>query len=363
MKNTQFTYAQAVARIDAMPDRPIAVEAQWDGDTNGWFLITTTDCGIVDTGVTYTEHLGTISLGGDFRLFTGTVPPYPEAVLATEIGTKLAKKYGLEFFFPSPHRPDDGCPRWEEKDKAIQCEDCDKLIMPTDSPYLPKEVCYHCHLAREEKEKIRLAKPENMIKVFWVKGENVSFKGGGSSFDQTLLSRYVGFHVPTPDVKGVHVRKVGVQELARIHAILETEIEKELEMYQEPDPDDPRTKFQIIDKFMFKDREYALMRILNNDHRRASDLLYLYDEMRGMIDRDTEYHFYFEYGVSDRDASFLQFIRSAEASEVLVNDVVSHYSELLSGSEVIGTLKGLEEMGCLDIDGSSVRLTQIGRHC
>ncbi|MEM6297775.1 MAG: hypothetical protein AAF740_03700, partial [Bacteroidota bacterium] len=88
--------------------------------------------------------------GGDIRLFQGTVPPYPESKVAQRIGEKLEEKYGLEFFFPSPYDPDNDCPRWTEKHRAVNCEDCNKLIIPTDSPYLPKEICYNCHLKREQ---------------------------------------------------------------------------------------------------------------------------------------------------------------------------------------------------------------------
>ena len=39
MSNKKFTFDDAVAKIDLLNGTPIAVEAQWDGDTQGWHLM------------------------------------------------------------------------------------------------------------------------------------------------------------------------------------------------------------------------------------------------------------------------------------------------------------------------------------
>ena len=64
----------------------------------------------------------------------GEVSPYPQALRATEIGEKLKKKYGLEFYFSSPTLPKDSCPRWHERNRAVRCADCGIVILPTGSP-------------------------------------------------------------------------------------------------------------------------------------------------------------------------------------------------------------------------------------
>ena len=112
MKTTTVTYEEAVKKIDSVGGKPIVVEAQWEGDTQGWFLCMFV---IVESGILKkmeSHYLGTISLGGDIRVFRGIVPPFPESKIAREIGEKLVKKYKVEFFFPSPDKPDDDCPRW-----------------------------------------------------------------------------------------------------------------------------------------------------------------------------------------------------------------------------------------------------------
>ena len=74
---------------------------------------------------------------------------------AKRIGKALAEKYNAEFYFPSPDEWSRDCPDWWESKTAFKCEDCGTPIIQTDSKYLPKEVCYPCHLTREQNERIK----------------------------------------------------------------------------------------------------------------------------------------------------------------------------------------------------------------
>ena len=97
-------------KIKRTPGKPVCVQALWDGDSRGWFIELVVVMQQIDT---HEEHqLATISLGGDIRLFNGQVPPWPEAVEATNTGNRLATELGIEFYFPSPDTPDDSFPRW-----------------------------------------------------------------------------------------------------------------------------------------------------------------------------------------------------------------------------------------------------------
>ena len=153
------TAPQLIRKITGLKVRPSAFQALWDGDTQGWGLCLQV---VHRAGAKHTSTLLVfLRFGGDIRLFNGQVPPWPEAAVGAELGEALARHYGVPFFFPSPREPDDGCPNWWEQDKAIHCEDCDKLIIPTDSPHLPKEVCYPCHIKREADEKVRKDEPSS----------------------------------------------------------------------------------------------------------------------------------------------------------------------------------------------------------
>ena len=52
---------------------PLAIEALWDGDSQGWFVNL---CAVVPIQHTHDSRiLRTFRRGGDIRLFNGLVPP------------------------------------------------------------------------------------------------------------------------------------------------------------------------------------------------------------------------------------------------------------------------------------------------
>lgn len=95
-------------RVEALPGRTVAIEAAWDGDSDGWCVDL-----MAITDVPTAEHrLATIRHGNDLRVFNGTVPPWPEAVEAETVGRALAERFGVPFHFASPDQPDYDAPRW-----------------------------------------------------------------------------------------------------------------------------------------------------------------------------------------------------------------------------------------------------------
>lgn len=92
--------ARLAEEIAALPGRTVAIEALWDGDTDGWFVEL-----VVLTDGTPAEHrLATIRHGSDMRLFNGTVPPWPEAQEAETVGRALAERFDVPFRFADPLR-------------------------------------------------------------------------------------------------------------------------------------------------------------------------------------------------------------------------------------------------------------------
>jgi hypothetical protein len=96
------------AKVQALPDPPAAIEAVWDGDTEGWMV----DLLAVTSEPRAEYHLAFVQHGTDMRLFNGQVPPWPEAEEADAVGRALADRFGVPFHFASPDRPDDTAPRW-----------------------------------------------------------------------------------------------------------------------------------------------------------------------------------------------------------------------------------------------------------
>ncbi|RKN24129.1 hypothetical protein D7147_03805 [Micromonospora musae] len=101
-------------KVMAMTDPVVAVEALWDGDTQGWFvrLYAITQRPSPHHPRFDEQPLAGFRHGSDLRLFSGEVPPWPEAAEATEKGRALADNIGVPFYFASPDVPDDDLPRW-----------------------------------------------------------------------------------------------------------------------------------------------------------------------------------------------------------------------------------------------------------
>lgn len=141
-------------KVAALNTAFVAFEALWDGDTTGWFIRFSA---VTSDGKSH--PLKTLSGGGDIRLFNGQVPPWPEAVVAEQIGNELAELYHAEFYFPSPNHPEDDCPDWKDRDKGYPCRRCGILLLQRDGcPW--RGICYHCHLAEEREQREAKWAPE-----------------------------------------------------------------------------------------------------------------------------------------------------------------------------------------------------------
>jgi hypothetical protein len=103
-----FDLDALIVKVQALPDPPAAIEAVWDGDTEGWMV----DLLAVTIEPRAEYHLALIQHGTDMRLFNGQVPPWPEAEEANTVGRALAERFGVPFHFASPDEPDDTTPRW-----------------------------------------------------------------------------------------------------------------------------------------------------------------------------------------------------------------------------------------------------------
>lgn len=106
----EMRYERLLEKIREFTGELVCIEALWDGDTKGWYIWMSAV--VQDSGSLVQKYLGTISFGGDIRVLRGIVPPWPEAIAASEVGSKLASTLGVEFYFPSPEKPDDSHPNW-----------------------------------------------------------------------------------------------------------------------------------------------------------------------------------------------------------------------------------------------------------
>ena len=109
-------------RLALLPDPPAAIEALWDGDSSGWFVVL---CAITRRpSPAHPRHTSTElailqARIGDWEPFTRRGPSElagPHAWLALEVGGAVARERGIPFHFASPDREDDDLPRWWDTD-------------------------------------------------------------------------------------------------------------------------------------------------------------------------------------------------------------------------------------------------------
>jgi hypothetical protein len=106
-----------IATATATTDPVVAIEAIWDGDTQGWMvdLVAIVDRPSSSHRRFDQARLASIRLGSDLRLFNGQVPPWPEAPEARRIGEATAAHLDVPFHFESPDTPDIDLPRWWDR--------------------------------------------------------------------------------------------------------------------------------------------------------------------------------------------------------------------------------------------------------
>lgn len=133
--------------VVALPRRPAAVQALWDGDTTGWMVRIEA---VHAYGLSYgTEGIALLrGAGGDMRIINDAIPSWPEALIASEAGLLIEGRLGIPFFFPSPTEPEEDCPNWWERHLGTQCRICSKLLLQEDTlPWIG--YCYRCYLNKE----------------------------------------------------------------------------------------------------------------------------------------------------------------------------------------------------------------------
>ncbi len=104
---TEEKRSEIVETALALSPKPIVIESVWDGDTIGWIL---------DLRAIQPERKEVVLVrlrgdGGDFRLFRGIVPPWPEIEEAKLLGERIASLLEIEYY-AAPDKPDDLAPRW-----------------------------------------------------------------------------------------------------------------------------------------------------------------------------------------------------------------------------------------------------------
>ncbi len=140
--------------------RHAAIQALWDGDTERWFIrieIVMVKKSIFPWGrrAFVSQPLTCLRYGGDIRVFSGSVPPWPEAMVAERVGKRLAETHKLPFYFPSPSEPDDDCPPWWLRDAFGYCRTCGKPLHRDYGPPSCRDQCSPCKESESHRRELQ----------------------------------------------------------------------------------------------------------------------------------------------------------------------------------------------------------------
>jgi len=343
--------------IQKIKGKPVVLQALWDGDTSGWWLSLSL----------YAENP---SVSRDLAWhYLGHVESYdgkPKETFAKELGAKAVKKYGLEFYFPSPDDADDGCPDWRERDKAIACTGCGKLILPDRDTMLPKEICYHCYQERKRNQALIDDEPQEYgVSLYRCKGrkyQGMSTRGYMNSFPEypyisDTLKQQIG-------TEGVTVLTIEKEELQHLSEKMEARLDVLAPLYKKAAPQDRNGK--VISMFRdqsYKGKRYTLDSYRDPVHEEMAELLYMYTTTQEVIKENGCFRYFIKgKGYSYRANRFMSFISYHCKGRATIDRIHEHYKKLLSREQVFSTLEKLERFGCISIKDGLVSATTLGKY-
>lgn len=345
--------------------RPTVLEVLWDGDTNGWYLFASL---YVEKRMAFWKKeervsLGVVTLKSDEMLFPTEAPLWPEAVLIKEWGRKASEKFGLTFYFPSENEPDDDCPSWHQRHLAIKCEDCHKLIIPTESPYLPNEICYPCHLLRERNEELKAdALYDEGVTMFLSNGENDEHEGYCTLFKDFAIAPYIQSHVDAKMIdRVINVICIYPEEISGILSEIEGDLNVLIANYLKPIVDERLEKFHQLHSIEYNGVEYQLDSF-KAEHLKLSKLFYCWESASKALSQSKHFMIYFKNGFSKREDAILRFVNYVCKGTADTSDVVKRFNGVITEAEVLKSIEKLEKNACLTTAENKLKVTRTGKN-
>lgn len=262
------------------------------------------------------------------------------------IGKGYAKKYDIEFYFPSPNESSRDCPNWWEVEKTPLCEDCKTPIIPAKSQYLPKEVCYPCHLQRESNQSIINENPSgNGISVFLTKGKDYVKLGDYGKFETLGIAPFIKYKIPQnlPN-EGISLVTLNKNDIEKLIKNLEKELDQEFLSYEKPQIKKHEMAFANSRIYAYKKKDYKLIMKFNPHHEKLIRLLGSLETAQKAINEKYELNIYFTKGLNSRDDSFLRFVHFVEKGTSSEKRIEDRYGKILSINHITKTLEKLKRL-------------------
>ena len=335
--------------------KPIAIQCLWNSD---WEYIGLTIDLVFKKNNSYSKQNITEL---EYQKFESE-----EALLqkAEKIIKAYTKKYDIELYFPSPDKWSRDCPDYWESKTAPKCEDCKTPIIPTKSIYLPKEVCYPCHLEREQNNKIKSEEQyDNGVQMYLAKNNEYENIGYCSYFKDFTIAPFINNKVQKQFNENViNVVTLHESDILELNEDLEKALNEKLAVYEKPLIGEAKKKFTRTYKIEYKGIEYELYSRFNSDHNEISNLISALKKSQKALQNDYVYEIYFKKGFTHRDDSLLRFVNYVCKGSSSIEKIMEKYKDVMSETEISTTINKLVKIGCLVINGNFVTVTTTGKN-
>jgi hypothetical protein len=353
------------ARIAELRGRHVAIEVLWDGDTEGWWLgvsvVTKRSWwGFGFTPPYYARPIATLRYGGDVRLFQGTVPPWPEAIVAQRAGERVARLLGLELYFPSPIEPDDDCPHVWNRERASPCRTCGKPLNADRSPHVPADRCLPCFQEETYRSALLADAPGSGSGGVTCVVESGGAPGAGVFFGldldpplRGLLAAVLRDRRPTVELTADVETTLTPDEVRAMQAACERRIDERLPAYRPAEVPEFAAHSR---SYSWRGKEWSIQTRFDPPGEELAGLFQAHRIVRAALGGGL-LHVFGNGGTTDRDASFL----AALARGPCTREELRAAYPFLSVGAIDGTLSKLEQRGFLVRDGDRFRPTIKGR--
>ncbi|NML37284.1 hypothetical protein HHL17_08740 [Chitinophaga sp. G-6-1-13] len=351
------TYDDLCTKIAAAGGKPLALEAVWDGDTEGWHLCLTlyTRAG----RETFYEHfLGSVEPDTNFRIPDEESLRSVEAFLVNQWGQMAAVQYGLEFYFPSPDEYTDDCPRWPQRHLGVSCADCGKLMLK-EMAARHKGVCFHCDMNRESNRKLKTNAPGSRHGIFAsVKDDNISSivrctNGKGLSIVEGLEMDTSTWKSPSSAIVEIVITE---EDILRWKEILHGKIKIELSTAKSSLS---QVQEQRFSQLKFEGQTYYFGKWDTLDYASVTFLMGEYEPITAALAQKAVFKIFYFHDLSAREDSFMRSIHFGFKGQAATTLLINKFKKILTPEEVITTLKQMEERGLLNRQGDQLTLTTL----
>jgi hypothetical protein len=340
---------------------PKAFQALWYSD---WDYLSLDLEVVIKDGISYDKKTLKILKPFTFeeRVKTGEVELPKESYIAETIGKILADEYNVPFYFPSPKSWDSDCPNWWEQNKGIKCADCGKLVIPSDSEYLPKDICYSCSVQRDSIQRVQSDEKcyDNMqIHVFkddtykWIGSYDID-KGKNYSILGTFF--YDKFNWRKND-KGIRVVTIDKEGINKFKEFLDLKIDEFIASYKPPIPDEFMDKFRPIMNVNIRNSIYQI---------RHSDKYYQtmqeFESVNNVINENWGYKLFYKRNMTHKEMSVLNSIKNFGDIGATIFQVLEKNHPILTKETVLATIAELLKLNCIKKEDEKLIISENLKH-